>query len=149
MARPTVPTPLSINKPELRLALRMTVSSVAAFAIATALGFQQGYWSALTALIVTQTSVGGSLKVAVDRLLASLCGAIYGAGCLFSSASIFVVNRSCTSGGIMTASGSRKWWNEKRVTTIENEASANGKVVTSPCFQLVFVSCLSAASLRD
>jgi uncharacterized membrane protein YccC len=69
----------SLDKPELRLALRMTVSSVAAFAVATAFGFQQGYWSALTALIVTQTSVGGSLKVAIDRLLASLCGAIYGA----------------------------------------------------------------------
>ena len=76
---PTVPTAWSFNRPELRLALRMTVSSFSAFAITTALGFEQGYWSALTALIVTQTSVGGSLKVAVDRLLASLCGAIYGA----------------------------------------------------------------------
>ncbi len=74
---------LSLDKPELRLALRMTVSSVAAFAVATAFGFQQGYWSALTALIVTQTSVGGSLKVAIDRLLASLCGAIYGAAVAF------------------------------------------------------------------
>jgi uncharacterized membrane protein YccC len=74
---------LSQHKPELRLALRMTVSSVAAFAAATALGLQQGYWSALTALIVTQTSVGGSLKVAIDRLLASLCGAIYGAAVTF------------------------------------------------------------------
>lgn len=79
MSEPATPAPLSINRPELRLALRMTVSSVAAFAIATSFGFQQGYWSALTALIVTQTSVGGSLKVAIDRLLASLCGAIYGA----------------------------------------------------------------------
>ena len=79
MTGPEIRTAWSINKPELRLALRMTVSSVAAFAIATAFGFQQGYWSALTALIVTQTSVGGSLKVAIDRLLASLCGAIYGA----------------------------------------------------------------------
>jgi uncharacterized membrane protein YccC len=72
------------HRPELRLALRMTVASVASFAAATALGLQQGYWSALTALIVTQTSVGGSLKVAVDRFLASLCGAIYGAAITFA-----------------------------------------------------------------
>jgi uncharacterized membrane protein YccC len=83
MPRLAASTRFSLNKPELRLALRMTVSSVAAFAVATALGFQQGYWSALTALIVTQTSVGGSLKVAIDRLLASLCGAIYGAAVAF------------------------------------------------------------------
>jgi uncharacterized membrane protein YccC len=75
---------LSSHNPELRLALRMTVASVAAFAAAKQLGLQQGYWSALTALIVTQTSVGGSLKVAIDRLLASLCGAIYGAAITFA-----------------------------------------------------------------
>jgi uncharacterized membrane protein YccC len=79
MSGTTASTWLSHHKPELKLALRMTVSSVAAFAVATAFGLQQGYWSALTALIVTQTNVGGSLKVAVDRMLASLCGAIYGA----------------------------------------------------------------------
>jgi uncharacterized membrane protein YccC len=83
MSRTTASTWLSHHKPELKLALRMTVSSVAAFVVATALGLHQGYWSALTALIVTQTSLGGSLKVAIDRLLASLCGAVYGAAVTF------------------------------------------------------------------
>jgi uncharacterized membrane protein YccC len=71
------------HKPKLWLALRMTVSSAAAFVVASALELPQGYWSVLTALIVTETSVGGSLKVAVDRLVASLCGAIYGAAVTF------------------------------------------------------------------
>jgi uncharacterized membrane protein YccC len=70
---------LTRHKPKLWLALRMTVSSVFAFVVASTFNLPQGYWCVLTALIVTQTSVGGSVKAAIDRLVASLCGAIYGA----------------------------------------------------------------------
>ena len=67
-----------LSGPTLLLALRMTVSSLAAFALATALALPQGYWAVLTALIVTQTSVGQSLKAALDRFAGSVCGAVYG-----------------------------------------------------------------------
>jgi uncharacterized membrane protein YccC len=74
---------ISRNKPKLWLALRMTVASALALVVALGLALPQGYWTVLTAVIVTQTSVGGSVKAALDRLGASLCGAIYGAGVTF------------------------------------------------------------------
>ena len=43
------------------------------------LGLPQGWWAVITALLVVQTSVGGSLKAALDRLWGTIAGAIYGA----------------------------------------------------------------------
>jgi len=57
----------------------MTISATLAYAIATALGLPQGFWAVLTTIIVTQNSVGGSLKAAMERLVGSLCGALVGA----------------------------------------------------------------------
>jgi uncharacterized membrane protein YccC len=64
---------------ELRLAVRVTSAAILAFALAKLLGFAHGYWAVITAIIVMQTSVGGSLKAAVDRLLGTMAGALYGA----------------------------------------------------------------------
>ena len=74
---------LSRHKPKLWLALRMTVSSALALVAALLLALAQGYWTVLTAVIVTQTSVGGSVKAALDRLGASVLGAMYGAAVTF------------------------------------------------------------------
>src|SRR5262249_17464322 len=65
------------NRAKLLLAVRMTVATLAAFGIATYFALPQAYWAVLTALIVTQSSVGGSLKAALDRLIGSLCGAVW------------------------------------------------------------------------
>ena len=58
----------------------MALATVAAWVIA---GFllptQLPVFAAIAALLVVQPSVGGSLKAAVDRLIGTLCGAIYGA----------------------------------------------------------------------
>ena len=70
---------LATRAPELRLAVRVTTAAVLAFALAKLLGFAHGYWAVITAIIVMQTSVGGSLKAAVDRLLGTMAGALYGA----------------------------------------------------------------------
>jgi uncharacterized membrane protein YccC len=64
---------------ELRLAVRVTAAAVLAFALANLLGFSHGYWAVITAIIVMQTSVGGSLKAAIDRLLGTMAGALWGA----------------------------------------------------------------------
>ncbi len=61
------------------LAARMLISATAAYALAQAFGLPQGYWAVLTTIIVTQNSVGGSLKAAIDRLVGSVCGALVGA----------------------------------------------------------------------
>jgi uncharacterized membrane protein YccC len=70
---------LATRTPELRLAVRVTTAAVLAFALAKLLGFAHGYWAVITAIIVMQTSVGGSMKAAVDRLLGTMAGALYGA----------------------------------------------------------------------
>ena len=64
---------------ELRHALRVVTAVVAAFAVVKFLGLPQGWWAVITALLVVQTSVGGSLKAALDRLWGTLAGALYGA----------------------------------------------------------------------
>jgi len=74
---------LKSRTPELRLAVRITSAAVLAFALAKLLGFSHGYWAVITAIIVTQTSVGGSLKAAVDRLAGTMAGALWGAAIAF------------------------------------------------------------------
>jgi len=70
---------LKSRVPELRLAVRVTSAAVLAFALAKLLGFAHGYWAVITAIIVMQTSVGASLKAALDRLLGTMAGALWGA----------------------------------------------------------------------
>jgi len=66
------------NRPKLVHALRMTVAGLASFLLAEALGQSESIWAVITALIVTQSNVGGSLKVAMEYFAGSLLGAIYG-----------------------------------------------------------------------
>jgi uncharacterized membrane protein YccC len=66
------------HKAQLRFALRITVASLATFAIGHLLGLTQAYWAVLTALIVSQASVGGSLRATRDRFVGSLGGAAWG-----------------------------------------------------------------------
>src|SRR3954469_7437908 len=71
-------------RPKVVQALRMTVSSLGAFALAQALALPQGFWAVITALIVTQANVGGSLKAALDRFIGSVFGAVYGSVVAFA-----------------------------------------------------------------
>ena len=62
----------------------MTVASVTTFVLAHAHGLPQGFWAVITALIVTQSSVGGSLKAAADRFAGSVFGVVYGGAVAFA-----------------------------------------------------------------
>ena len=64
---------------EIRLAIRVTIAACAAYALARLLALPQAYWAVITAILIMQTSVGGSLKAALDRLGGTLAGAVYGA----------------------------------------------------------------------
>jgi uncharacterized membrane protein YccC len=66
------------RKMQLALAIRVTVATAAAYAIATALHLLLPLWAVLTSLIVTQLSVGRSLKATRDYMLGTIGGAIYG-----------------------------------------------------------------------
>jgi len=69
---------LRSRKTQLALAVRVTVAAAGAFAIATALHLMLPLWAVLTSLIVTQMSVGRSLKVGRDYMFGTIGGAIYG-----------------------------------------------------------------------
>ncbi len=56
----------------------MTVSAVAAFSLGRVLAVPlHGLWAVLTAVIVTQASLGGSISASLEYVLGTLVGAIY------------------------------------------------------------------------
>lgn len=63
---------------QLILALRVTVAALSAFALAQVLHLHLPLWAILTALIVTQMSLGRSLKTASDYLIGTFGGVAYG-----------------------------------------------------------------------
>lgn len=59
------------------LCFRMTTAALLSLALAQLLNVPLALWTVLTAVIVTQMSVGGSLKATFDYLLGTAAGAIY------------------------------------------------------------------------
>ena len=59
-------------------ALRLTVAAVTTLALAQLLQLPLPLWAVLTAVIVTQMSVGRSLKATIDYLIGTLAGVVYG-----------------------------------------------------------------------
>jgi len=66
------------RRPQIALAVRVTVAAFGALAIASAFHLMLPLWAVLTALIVTQMSVGRSLKATRDYMFGTIGGAIYG-----------------------------------------------------------------------
>jgi uncharacterized membrane protein YccC len=66
------------RKIQLGLAVRITVAAVCAFAVATAFHLALPLWAVLTSLVVTQMSVGRSLKISRDYMFGTMGGALYG-----------------------------------------------------------------------
>jgi len=67
-----------LSKPRLRFCLRVTISAVLAFALARFFTIPlHGLWAVLTAVVVTQMSVGGSLKATADYVIGTIGGAVY------------------------------------------------------------------------
>jgi hypothetical protein len=69
---------LGRHRAQLRLGVRMMAASLLAFAFCRLLGLAQSYAAVLTAIIVTQSSVGASLNAMADRFVGSLGGAVWG-----------------------------------------------------------------------
>ena len=64
---------------ELRHAVRVAVAVGAAYVLAALLHLPQGYWAVFTAVIVVQTSLGGTLTAAFERLIGTVVGGLLGA----------------------------------------------------------------------
>lgn len=67
------------HKAEEYHALRVGAAAVISLFVVHALHLTQGYWTILTAVLVVQSSVGGSVKFAIDRMIGTIGGAVYGA----------------------------------------------------------------------
>lgn len=59
-------------------ALRVMIACTVTYALSQLLNLQQGYWAVFTVLIVMQASVGATAGAAVDRLVATVAGAVLG-----------------------------------------------------------------------
>lgn len=66
------------RRAQLALSVRVTTAALAALALAQALNLRLPLWAVLTAVIVTQMSVGRSLKATLDYLVGTVSGAVYG-----------------------------------------------------------------------
>src|SRR5215472_6119968 len=66
------------RKTQLGLAIRVTVAAATAYVVATAFHLLLPLWAVLTSIIVTQMSVGRSLKATRDYMLGTVGGAVYG-----------------------------------------------------------------------
>src|SRR6266566_3982118 len=63
--------------PELRLCVRSTTAAVVTLAASQLLNLPIALWAVLTAVILTQISVGRSFKATIDYLASTLGGAVY------------------------------------------------------------------------
>jgi uncharacterized membrane protein YccC len=70
-------TPIGSWAVELRLCCRVTFAALATYALAAALHIPLALWAVLTAIIVTQLSVGRTLKATVDYFVGTLGGAVF------------------------------------------------------------------------
>jgi len=68
---------------DLRFAIKVATASVAAFVIATLLQLPQGYWSVISALIVVQASLGGTVAAAQERAVGTVVGSLVGGAAAF------------------------------------------------------------------
>ena len=66
------------HRVQLALSIRVTIAALVSFALAQLLHLPLPLWAVLTAVIVTQMSIGRSLKATFDYLVGTLGGAIYG-----------------------------------------------------------------------
>jgi uncharacterized membrane protein YccC len=69
---------LKLRRIHFALSLRVTLAAVVALVAAQLAGLPLPLWSVLTAVIVTQMSVGRTLKASIDYMLGTIGGSIYG-----------------------------------------------------------------------
>ena len=62
---------------QLKFCFRVTVAALSALTLGRLLGFPMVLWAVLTAVILTQMSIGKSVKATIDYSLGTLGGAIY------------------------------------------------------------------------
>jgi len=103
---------LARHRLEAGLTVRMSAAGLITFAVAHCLGLTQIYWAVLTAVIVMQASLGGSLKAMLDRLVGTIGGAGWGV-----AVTLTLPHQSALSTGLPSpfhSCRSRRWWRSGR-----------------------------------
>jgi uncharacterized membrane protein YccC len=73
----------SARQGELRHAVRVSVAVGVAFAIGAVLHLPQAYWAVFTAVLVVQTSIGGTITAARERMIGTVAGGLVGVGAAY------------------------------------------------------------------
>jgi uncharacterized membrane protein YccC len=71
-------TLLNGRQAEVRHALRVATAAAVSFGLAKLLHLPQGFWAVITAIVVVQTSLGGTLVASRERLIGTGVGALVG-----------------------------------------------------------------------
>ncbi|MBO0753832.1 MAG: FUSC family protein, partial [Bradyrhizobiaceae bacterium] len=66
------------RRAQLRLALRIATAALLSLIVSQLLHLPMPLWTILTSILLTQVSVGRSLKATIDYLVGTLFGAVYG-----------------------------------------------------------------------
>src|SRR5215472_9630724 len=69
----------SRHRSELRQAARAAAAAALALVVGEAFALPQSYWAVMTALMIVQSSLGGTLAAGLDRLAGTLAEAALGA----------------------------------------------------------------------
>jgi uncharacterized membrane protein YccC len=69
---------------DFRHAVRVAAACAATFAIMRILNIPGGQWAVFTTVIVMQTSIGGTIAQAVERLIGTMVGAVAGAAAVYA-----------------------------------------------------------------
>ena len=72
-----------VRQGELRHAVRVSMAVGAAFAAGAILRLPQAYWMVFTAVIVVQTSIGGTITASLERLAGTVVGGLVGAAAAY------------------------------------------------------------------
>jgi uncharacterized membrane protein YccC len=70
-------TAIRTHQVELRLCVRVTVATLLTYALSIFLHVPQVLWTVLTAVVMSQLSLGKSLKTTIDYFIGTLGGAVY------------------------------------------------------------------------
>jgi uncharacterized membrane protein YccC len=85
---------------ELRHAVRVSAAVGVAFSLGAILRLPQSYWMVFTAVIVVQTSIGGTITASLERLLGTAVGGLVGAGAAYLKAQTVLAEGLVLSGAI-------------------------------------------------
>ncbi len=72
------PATLSLDRRSLEHILRTSIAAAISLLVARLVHLPEAYWSAITTLVVMQSSLGGSAKISIQRLVGTAIGATIG-----------------------------------------------------------------------